>query len=257
MSLPGFFTPVRYGDHLFADGGLLNNLPINIAKEMGADVVLGIHLQVAPLSPEESLSSFAVLGRSISVMIAANELRSMEQADLLVTVLLQTYTPTDYDKADAIMKAGYDAAVAKATVLSAFSVNKASWEQYLAERNARRKTSPVPQFVAVTGTNPQLAGAIEKEASGLVGKPIDQQKLEQGIMTLAGMGRFSNLSFSMVERDGHPGLQIQAEQKPTHRQWSVRSSQSMAPITTMCCLAWAIESPLQILEAFGRSCAAM
>jgi len=213
MSLPGFFTPVRSGDHLFADGGLLNNFPVNIAKEMGADVVLGIHLQVAPLSPEENLSSFAVLGRSISVMIAANELRSMEQADLLVTVALQKYSSTDYDKSDAIIKAGYDAAAAKATVLSSLSVNEAAWEEYLAERNAHRKTSPVPQFVAVTGTNLQVAGAIEKEASGLVGKPIDQKKLEQGIMTLAGMGRFSSLNFSMTERHGRPGLQIHAEQK--------------------------------------------
>jgi NTE family protein len=214
MSLPGFFTPVRHGDHLFADGGLLNNFPTNIAKEMGANVVIGIHLEVVPLSPDENLSSFSVLGRSISVMIAANELRSMEQADLLVTVPLQKFTSSDYGKADAIIKAGYDAATAKATVLSSFSVNEAAWEQYLAERNARRKTTPVPQFVEVTGTNPQLAAALEKEASALVGKPIDQKRLEKGIMTIVGMGRFSNLSFSMVERDSRPGLQIQAEKKP-------------------------------------------
>jgi NTE family protein len=214
MSLPGFFTPVRYGDYLLADGGLLNNFPINIAKEMGADIVLGIHLEGAPLGPQESLSSFAVLGRSISVMIAANELRSMEQADLLVTVPLQKYTATDYDKADAIINAGYNAAAAKGALLSSFSINEAAWEQYLAERNARRKTSPVPQFVEVTGTNRQLASAIEKEASDLVGQPIDQQKLARGIMTLTGMGRFSSLTFSMVERDDQPGLQIQAIQKP-------------------------------------------
>src|SRR5271169_5256741 len=83
MSLPGIFTPVRAGDHIYADGGLLDNLPIGVAKEMGADVVLGIHLEVAPLNPEKPLSTFTVLGQAISVVIAANELRSMEQADLL------------------------------------------------------------------------------------------------------------------------------------------------------------------------------
>lgn len=214
MSLPGLFTPVRYDNHLFADGGLLNNIPIDIARDMGADVVVGIHLEVAPLSPNENLSSFGVLGRSIAVMIAANELRSMEQADLLVTVPLQKYTALDYDKADAIIKAGYDAAATKATVLSAFSVSEADWEEYLAERNARRRTTPVPQFIAVTGTTPQLARAIEKHASNLVGKPLDQERLDQGILTLSGMGRFSNLSFSMVEKNGEPGLQIEAVQKP-------------------------------------------
>ena len=104
MSLPGIFTPVRSGDHIYADGGLLNNIPINVAKEMGADVVIGIHLETAALI-RNPLSSFGVLGRSISVIIAANELRSMEQADLLVTVPLQKYSSTDYGQADAIIKA--------------------------------------------------------------------------------------------------------------------------------------------------------
>src|SRR6201989_1717521 len=67
MSLPGIFTPVRSDDHIYADGGLLNNLPIDVAKDMGADIVIGIHLQTAPLSPTASLSSFGVLGESISV----------------------------------------------------------------------------------------------------------------------------------------------------------------------------------------------
>src|ERR1700751_6172302 len=56
MSLPGLFTPVRSGDHIYADGGLLQNIPIDVAKEMGADVVLGIHLETAPLDPEVPLS---------------------------------------------------------------------------------------------------------------------------------------------------------------------------------------------------------
>lgn len=58
MSLPGLFTPVRSGDHIYADGGLLQNIPIDIAKEMGADMVLGVHLETAPLDPEAPLSSF-------------------------------------------------------------------------------------------------------------------------------------------------------------------------------------------------------
>src|SRR5579862_2851320 len=69
MSLPGIFTPVRTKDAIYADGGLLENIPIDVAKQMGAGVTLGVHLEEAPLPPDASLSSFAVLGRSISVMI--------------------------------------------------------------------------------------------------------------------------------------------------------------------------------------------
>src|SRR3984957_6768451 len=212
MSLPGIFSPVRSGDHLYVDGGLLNNIPIDVAKEMGADVVLGIHLETESLSPTATLASFGVLGQSISVMIAANELRSMEQADILVTVPLQKYSSLDYDKADAIIKAGYDAAAAKASVLAAYSVSPAEWEQYLSERNARRKTVQTPTFVTVIGTSsPEMERGMEKQLSSVVGKPIDTKKLDQQMMTIVGQGRFSTSTYSMTEKDGQQGLQVQVE----------------------------------------------
>jgi NTE family protein len=214
MSLPGIFSPVRSGDHLYADGGLLNNIPIDVAKEMGADVVLGIHLETAPLSPKATLPSYGVLGQSISVMIAANELRSMEQADILVTVPLQKYTALDYDKADIIIKAGYDAAAAKASVLAAYSVSQAEWDQYIAERNARRKTAPIPTFIEVAGTSsPAMKKGMEKQLSGLIGQPVETEKIDQDMMSIIGQGRFTTSTYSMVEKDGQQGLQIQAEQK--------------------------------------------
>jgi NTE family protein len=213
MSLPGIFTPVRSGDHLYADGGLLNNIPIDVAKEMGADVVIGIHLEVALLSPTANLPSYGVLGQAVTVMIAANELRSMEQADILVTVPLQKYDALDYGKADLIIKAGYDAAASKASALTAFSISEAEWEQYLSTRNARRKTASTPTFVQVTGTSPEMAKAMEKQMSSLVGEPVDTKKVDQEMMTIVGQGRFATATYSMVEKNGEHGLRIQAEQK--------------------------------------------
>lgn len=214
MSLPGIFTPVRSGKSLYADGFLLDNLPIDVGKEMGADVVLGIHLETAPLDPSTTLSSFGVLGQAISVMSNANVVRSMEQADVLVVVPLQKYTSLDYDKADAIIKAGYDAAAAKATVLSAFSVSEGEWEAYIATRNSRRKTAPIPQFVAVTGaTSVPMAKAMEKQLSAIAGKPVNTEAVDQDMMTIVGQGRFSTSTYSMVDKNGEQGLQVQVEQK--------------------------------------------
>ena len=214
MSLPGIFTPVVSGDHVYSDGGLLNNIPISVAKQMGADILLGVHLEVAPLDPKEPLSSFSVLNRSISVMIAANELRSMEEADILLTVPLQKYTSTDYNQGDAIIQAGYDAAAAKASVLSAFSVDEEEWQRYVASRNARRRIPPVPEFTQVSGVPADLSHSIEEKMSGEMGEPIDTTKLEQDITTLAGTGPYSSLTYWMIERDGQQGLHIQADPKP-------------------------------------------
>ncbi len=213
MSLPGIFTPVRSGNSLYVDGFLLDNLPIDVGKEMGSELTLGIHLETAPLDPKTNLSSFGVLGQSISVMSAVNELRSMEMADILVTVPLQKYTTLDYNKADAIIKAGYDAAASKATVLSAFSVSEAEWEAYLSARNAKRRTAPIPKFVEVTGVPPEMATSMEKQMASLVGKPVESKVIGQDMMTIVGMGRFATATYSMTEKNGEHGLQVQAEQK--------------------------------------------
>ena len=214
MSLPGIFTPVRSGKHLFADGFMLDNLPVDVAKEMGADVTLAIHLETAPLDPNTDLSSFGVLGQSISVMSNVNVIHSMELADVLVVVPLQKYTALDYNKADAIIKLGYEAAASKATVLSAFSVSEAEWEEYLAARKARRKTAPVPQFVQVVGaTSPEMAKAMEKQMAPLVGQPVEPKTINQDMMTIVGQGRFATATYSMTEKNGEQGLQVQAEQK--------------------------------------------
>jgi NTE family protein len=132
MSWPGIFSPVRHETHIYVDGGLLNNFPVGGAKAMGADFVLGIHVETERLRPETSLSSFGVLNESIAVVIAANEGKAMKSADFVVTVPLQQFKSTDYDKAYQIIKAGYDAAEANAQKLLTLSVDEVSWKAYLA-----------------------------------------------------------------------------------------------------------------------------
>ena len=214
MSLPGIFTPVRTKDAIYADGGLLNNIPVDVAKEMGADLTLAIHLAEAPVSPNASLSSFSVLGDSIGVMINANELHNMESADILLSVPVQKWGALSFDDADAIIKAGYDAAAAKSKVLLPYSVDDATWKQYLADRASRRRDNPTPTFVVVTGVSGDLATEVEKQMADVVGKPLDFDQLDHEILQLKGLGRFSSLSYQFVERDGQQGLQVRAEENP-------------------------------------------
>jgi NTE family protein len=153
MSLPGIFTPVRSEGHIYVDGGLLNNVPVDVAKEMGADITLAVHLEIPPLKPDASLSLFSVLTQSISSVVSANERRGLALADLVISVPLERFDAMDYDSADLIIKAGYAAAEANAEKLETLAVDEESWKQYLAQRENRRREPPVPQFVEVTGVN--------------------------------------------------------------------------------------------------------
>ena len=212
MSLPGIFTPVRTKDAIYADGGLLNNIPVNVAKEMGADLTVAIHLSEAPMRPDANLSTFSVLGQSLSVMISANELQNMENADILVSVPVQKWGALSFDAADAIIKAGYDAAAAKSKVLLRLAVDDATWKQYLADRASRRRSDPVPMFIAVDGVNADLSRRVEKQLADAVGKPIDFDQLDYDIMRLKGFGRYSVLSYSFEQVNGQQGLLIKTEE---------------------------------------------
>jgi NTE family protein len=214
MSLPGIFSPVRWNGHIFADGGLMDNLPVDVVKGMGATLAVAVHLETAKLEPDSTLSSFGVLGHSISTVVAANEMLGIEQADILITVPLQKYGSLDYDASEELIKLGYQAAQQKATVLSSLSVDEATWQSYLANRQAKRRTAPTPEFVEVTGTTPKVAAAIEKDLQNNVGKPVNTDALEGQLSDINGEGRFTSLGYQITEKEAKPGLLITTAEKP-------------------------------------------
>ncbi len=216
MSLPAIFTPVVSKDgQIFVDGGLMDNMPVDVVKAMGADIVIAIYLDDSvPFTPKSSQSVFSVLGRTVTVMIAANEKHNIEVADILVSVDLKGYTSLDYNDADKIADKGYEAAVKKASMLSRLAINDAAWQEYMASRNSRRITTvPTPQFVEVTGADPKLSSALQKALKTEAGKPLDPPKLENDLIIATGTGRFSTLNYQMVQRDGQDGLLIDTEEK--------------------------------------------
>lgn len=214
MSLPGLFTPIRWGDHILVDGGLLDNLPVDVAKDMGADLTLAVHLESAKLDPDATLSSFGVLSNSTSVSIAANELRSIEKADILISVPLEKFGSLDFKKSAEIIKAGYEAAQEKTAILSTLAVDDATWQAYLAERAARRRTIPKPEFIQVEGSTPEVTDALKSDLQKNVGKPVDAKSLEHDFTEMIGQGRLASITYQMTSRDEKKGLLVTATEKP-------------------------------------------
>lgn len=215
MSIPGIFSPVRDGEHVYADGGLLDNLPTGVVRQMGADIVIAVHLATTPVKAGDLGSVFDVLGRSVSVVLQANEVRSLEQADIVITVNLEDFSSTDYTKADKIIQRGREDAAKKSALLTHFRLDDAEWSAYLAAREARRITAPaVLHFVGVNVKNIQLAQLMQKSLSGFVGKPFDADRLESALEQLNGTGRFTRLSYALTQRQGQTGLLILADEKP-------------------------------------------
>ena len=213
MSLPGIFSPVRRDDEVLVDGGLLKNLPVDVARAMGADIVIAVHLEVKPLNPNQPLSAFGVLGQSVSVVIAANELATMQKADVLIPVHTEAFTSTDYAAADKLIQLGYDGAQERANVLERFSVSDQEWNAYVEKRKERTPPTPVPQFIEVTGPPAVISEGISKSLADDIGKPVDTKGLNRELTDVTGLGRFSRAGYQLVRRGDQEGLLIHADEK--------------------------------------------
>jgi len=214
ISIPGVFAPVRQGDKIFVDGGLVDNLPTDVVRKMGADVVIAVHLQISRASANEIQSAFSVLGRSVALVIAETEIRGMAGADLIVKADVEQFSSTDYQKTGQLIQRGYDAAQEKAQILKAYSLDDAAWAEYLQQKKSRvHGPVGVPEFVRVEGVEPEGQKNIEQSLRNFVGKPLDTKALDHVLTRLTGVGRYDSITYSVVTDGGQSGLSIRVHEK--------------------------------------------
>jgi NTE family protein len=214
MAIPGLFSPVRDAEHVYVDGGLVGNMPTDVVRAMGADIVIGVHLETSPAEADKIQSLFSILGRSIDVVVAENEIRGLANADLVVKVDLQEFSSLEYQKADAIIQKGIEAATQKSALLSPYSLDDTAWTAYLDRRNARLQGEvPVPQFVKVEGTSPEAEVNLQRFLNSEVGKPIDKDRVEGLLTRLTGIGRYDTAGYQITQQNGQIGLLVTMHQK--------------------------------------------
>jgi NTE family protein len=215
MSIPGAFAPVVDKDRVLVDGGLVNNLPTDVVKQMGADIVIAVHLDTKPVEAADIKSLFTVLQQSVRVVVAESEVRGLARADAVVSVPLSGYNSTDYKRRDAIIQKGYETAGGKSQLLEKFALSDSEWQEFVRDREARKKTlAPVPQFIKVQGADTaQQTENIEHYLAPLAGKPLDTDKLDRALTRLTGVGRYDTVGYRIMERDGQQGLMILVSEK--------------------------------------------
>jgi NTE family protein len=214
MAIPGLFSPIREAEHIYVDGGLVGNLPTDVVRDMGADIVIGVHLQTSPAEAAKIQSLFAILGRSIDVVVAGNEIRGLAGADLVVNVPLQDFNSLEYTKSKEIIDRGTEAAAQKSHVLDTYALDDAAWAQYMERRKALEKSNvPVPQFVKVQGASPVAVENIQRFLQPLAGKPIYTTQLDGLLTRLTGIGRYDTAGYQITQQNGQDGLLVTLHEK--------------------------------------------
>ncbi|PHR56752.1 MAG: hypothetical protein COA47_12535 [Robiginitomaculum sp.] len=213
MAVPGILPPVQIGDHLLVDGGLANNLPISIARQMGADIIIAVDLSRPPKLAADINNVFDVVGQLaafITLQQAEIELEGLTEIDILIKPDLTGFSPIDFEKGNELVLVGRQAVDAVLPQL-----------QNLARAI---KTAPVagittiattPFIVAIeldnqTSTSDELIWAnlhIEDNA------PLDQQQLAKDITDLYGYDLFSRVDYRLIEQEDGTHLQLSLQEQ--------------------------------------------
>jgi len=215
MAIPGVFTPVEINGRVLADGGMVENIPVETVREMDADTVIAIDLRV-PLGEQEQLETLTgVLSRALDVMLLQNERRSLALANAVVTVDTANFSIDDYDRLHDLIRLGYRSAANQSAILLPYAIkDDAEWQQYLAARSARRRPQPkAVQSVEVEGGDSDQDSRFEHSLKSFTRGPLDLPKLETQLTRIAGEGEFDRLGYEGFTQNGVPALRVTAHEK--------------------------------------------
>ena len=111
-AVPGVFTPVVHEGMHLVDGGLRNNVPVDVVKNMGANVVFAIDVNHLRGTGTNSLSTVSVLSSTIGIMMQSKIDKTLEMADMIFEPSLETFSPLKFEGIDEMIKIGYDTVMA-------------------------------------------------------------------------------------------------------------------------------------------------
>jgi len=214
MSIPGLFNPVEINDRVLADGGLLNNIPTDVAKEMGADIIIAVNVGT-PLGTREEIRTLpGMLSQIIGVATIESDRRNLKLANLVITPDLGKYTLLDFTAVNPIADLGYKAAELNGAALEKYSLSEDEWKEHIAARDARRRSGvPVPNTLAVEGTTEQNARSVSKSLTPDLGNPIDPDELGTKLSRIRGQGRYESLDYTLSGAYDRSRLMIHVRDK--------------------------------------------
>lgn len=184
MSVPGAFSPFPYKNHVLVDGGLAQNLPVEQAKAMGADIIIAVNAGT-PLGKSKDIHSVAgVMGQMIGILTERNVDHSkslLTEKDILITTDLTGFNAGDFQKAEAIIEAGEKSAQKYEPQLKRLAVSQKTFEQWNLARQSAVQPPQARQVdsVQVQGLEVVNPKSVIKSADLDLTKPITEDQIAQ------------------------------------------------------------------------------
>ena len=218
MSIPGIFAPLDLDGRMLGDGGLVKNLPVDIVKAMGAEVVIAINIGT-PLMTREQLSSFVgVAEQSINILteqnVRAQRALLVPARDVLIEPDLGDLSTADFNKGTQFIALGEKAARASADALSRYALSADDYAAYRLALRRPQRPDPELEFAGVRGTHVTNPDVLQAQVGLEPGAKVDFPAAQTDIATLYGRGDFARIDYELIGQPPQRGVQFVVAEKP-------------------------------------------
>lgn len=214
MSIPGVLRPVKIGDKLLVDGGIVNQVPVDVARGMGADIVIVVNVgtPLASLDENASILSFAdQLGNLMTVGNTKASIESLGPNDVLIQPELGDKVRTgEFLKVKLALEIGQQTMQEMGPQLNRLvkpGVDKSD-EKRVAVAEKREREIPMMEFVRLNNSTRYSDEVLLARLDLATGQRFNVDKVETAIRRIYGMGTLDTVTYDMVEEDGKSGLVI-------------------------------------------------
>jgi len=217
MSVPGVVAPAEIDGRMLIDGGLVRNLPVDIAREMGAEVIIAVNLGTPLLRRDQVTSLVGISAQMLNILTEQNVKASLAQLtpiDILISPELGDYSAGDFDNLAKTIPIGEAAARKMLGRLARYSLPR---EAYATLRNsqlvdAMTSVRPVDEirFPDLRHVNPEVLRQLIQSRPG---EPIDQDKLDADIRRIYSRGDFEHVNYEVINEGGKRTVEIHATEK--------------------------------------------
>lgn len=217
MSVPGMFAPVEIEGRILGDGGLVNNLPVDVVRAMGADVVIAVNIGTPLMSRDQLQSVVGFASQMINILTEQNvrtQLASLRPGDVLISPELGNLTFIDFAQAPKFVELGVQAAEALRPKLAALADTSREFAQF--EKRFIVAPEPPPKtldFVTVEGTSYANPDVLEAQMATQPDQPFAMATLETDLAKLYGRGEFEQIDYELVRIGSQQGLIVNVAEK--------------------------------------------
>jgi NTE family protein len=209
MAIPGAFAPVIMGEQILSDGGLVRNIPIDVARNLCADVVIVVNLVEPPADPAKLQTATQLISRMSDVMIQANEqlqLESLTPRDVQIDVQMGSIGTADFERVPETIPLGEEAARKQAAALAKYSVPEAEylvWRRSVTSSQAIEARLAGVRYEGLQRVSPEF---LQQRAQVHTGDVVDTAAISHEAQRMSALQDFESVEYRLEGDPANPTL---------------------------------------------------